>query len=119
MIDAFALAARHRRTHILDDFGRFVKKSDETDFKLSEAFSVLKSKRKAQDKFNGPLKNAYEPGGIIAVFEKHKAALRYADYVADGQGDERIYCQDRFSIASEPTRYEQTLPGVCPDGYMK
>ena len=32
VFDAFALVARHGHTHILDDMGRFVKKSDETGF---------------------------------------------------------------------------------------
>ena len=66
VFDAFALAARHGHTHILDDNGRFVKKSDETDFKPAEAPSVLKSKTKAQEKFNDLLRNAYGPGGILA-----------------------------------------------------
>ena len=80
VFDAFALAARHGHTHILDDIGRFVKKDDETDFMLAEAFSALKSKTKAQDKFNDLLRNAYEPDGILAMFEQRQAALRYADY---------------------------------------
>ena len=118
VFDAFALAARHGHTHILDDIGRFVKKDDETDFMLAEAFSALKSKTRAQDKFNDLLRNAYEPDGILAMFEQRQAALRYADYqMAKVMNASSVKID--FSIAPEPTRYEQTLPEVCPDEFMK
>jgi len=69
---AFALVARHGHTHILNDFGRFVKKGDETDFKLSGAFPVLKLETKAQGKFNDLLRSTYEPVGVLEMFEQRK-----------------------------------------------
>ena len=57
VLGAFALAARHEHTHISDDIGRFVKKSDETDFRLAmEAFLAWKSKSVAQDKYSDLLR---------------------------------------------------------------
>ena len=71
----------------------------------------MTSKTKAQDKFNDLLRNAYEPDGVLAMFERREAALRHADY--------HMAKVMNASIAPEPTRYEQTLPENCPDEYMK
>ena len=95
---------------------------DETDFNLkfkhAEAFLVLKSKTKAHDKSSGLLRSAYGPSGILAVFERRKAAIRCAGYhmarVMNGPS-----VKIEFSIAPEPTRYEQTLLEVCPGEFIK
>jgi len=113
VFDASALAARHGHTHILDGIGRFVKKDDETGFELAEAFSALKSKTDAQDKFNDLLRNAYEPDGILAMFEQRQAAPRYADYqMAKVMNAPSV--KVGFSIAPEPTRYERNAPRNLP-----
>ena len=92
--------------------GRFAKKSDETDFKLAEAFSVFKSKTKAQDKSNGLLRSAYEPDGILAMFEQRKAVLRYSDYQM-AKVINASSVEIDFSTAPEPTRY-----GKCCLGFV-
>ena len=113
VFNAFELAEQHGYTHILDDVGRFVKRSDETDFKLAQAFASLSASTKARDHFNDLVANAFEPDGIMAMFEQREAALRFAD--AQMARVMNASSSIDLSIAPEPTRFEMTLPDVCDE----
>ena len=114
VFNAFELAALHGYTHILDDMGRYVHKSDETDFKLAQAFSAVQASQRSQDHFNKLLATAYEPDGIVALLQQRELAMRFADNQMAKVLNASALKID-MSIAPEPTRYEMTLPEVCDE----
>ena len=108
VFNAFDVADRYGHTHILHDLGLYVSKSDETDFNLAQAFVSLKQSTQGADRLNEMLKNAYEPDGILALFEQRKRAEQWAD-TQMAKVMNAAAMQMSFSLSPEPLRFEEAM----------
>jgi hypothetical protein len=100
-------------THILEDVGLYVKPSDHADFMLAKAFAS-KGLERAKYVFNELLASAYEPGLLESRIEEVHAAARFAErQFAKVMNSSSVNID--FSLAPEPTRWEETLPEVCSE----
>ncbi len=108
VFNAFDVAERHGHTHILHDLGLYVSKSDETDFKLAQAFASLKRSTQEADRLNEMLKNAYEPDGILSLFEQRKRAGQWAD-TQMGKVLSAASKKIHLSLSPEPLRFEEAM----------
>ena len=112
--NAVEVAADHGIHHILDDVARLVTPTVRTDYLLARAF-VSPALERARYVFNDVLKSAYDPDLLPRELETVDAAARFAErQFAKVMNAQRGVNID-FSLAAEPTRWEETLPEVCSE----
>ena len=112
--NAVEVAADHGVHHILDDVGRLVSPKVRADYLLSRAFASPALER-AKYVFNDVLKSAFDPDLLPRELETVVSAARYAErQFAKVMNAQRGVNID-FSLAAEPTRWEETLPEVCSE----
>ena len=111
---AIQFAIDNGHTHILLDVGKFVSQTAYADFMLAKAFtsSRLENMRFV---FNDLLRNVYDPVALPRALATQGAALDFSEAqfakVLNAQKGINI----DWSLAAEPTRFEQTLPDVCSE----
>ena len=114
MFTTVEVAADHGVHHILDDVGRLVSPKVRADYLLSRAFASPALER-AKYVFNDVLKSAFDPDLLPRELETVVSAARYAErQFAKVMNAQRGVNID-FSLAAEPTRWEETLPEVCSE----
>ena len=106
---ALDLAAQHGHTHVLQDLGLYFKRSHSTDVILARAFNA-----RGVHSFNDALATVFEPEVILHQLQDSVQRNRLADN-AFAQTMHNTASSLDYSIAPEPTRYEQVLPDVCPE----
>ena len=112
--NAVEVATDHGIHHILDDVGRLVNPTVLTDYLLARAF-VSSGLERARYVFNDLIKSAYDPTLLPRELETVAAAARFGErQFAKVMNAERGVNID-FSLAAEPTRWEETLPEVCSE----
>jgi hypothetical protein len=110
---ACEVAADHGYTHILEDMGLYVKSTDEVDFELAKAFTTMAATAERRI-FNDELKKSFDldPQKVLSVLAEHDKAIRFAEQqMAKVYNSEKI--QIDWSLAPEPTRFEDVQPEVC------
>jgi hypothetical protein len=111
---AVEVAADHGIHHILDDVARLVSPTVYTDYVLARAF-VSPTLERAKYVFNDLIKSAFDPDLLPREFETAAAAARFGErQFAKVMNAQRGVNID-FSLAAEPTRWEETLPEVCSE----
>ena len=88
-----------------------MKPSDHADFVFAKAFASRGLER-AKYVFNELLASAYEPGLLELKIKEVNAAARFAERQSAKVMNSSSVNID-FSLAPEPTRWEETLPEVC------
>jgi hypothetical protein len=112
------VAASHGVTHVLEDYGTYVKKEDETDFYLKQVCEVMLSKDSRRPSFSDAVAKAFEPDDMLMLFEERERAIRFAEYQAAKVLSSNVDSESRkidFSIAPEPTRFDEVQPEVCAE----
>ncbi len=109
---ACEVAESHGCTHILEDMGIYVKSTEEVDFELAKAFTIMAEKAERQS-FNEQLKSSMESENLLLpVLAERERALKFAEQqMAKVYNSEKI--QIDWSLAPEPTRFEDVQPEVC------
>ena len=110
---AMALSDRHGVTHILEDIGRYVQPGDHTDYLLAKAFES-KGLARAQFVFNEALKTSFKPGLLIKHIEDRQFGIQWAEHQMTKVFNSTSLKID-FSLAPEPTRFEEVQPEVCAE----
>ena len=110
VFNAFDVAGRHGHTHILEDLGLYVTKSDETDFKLAQAFTLLKAGDDGAKRLNELIKNEFRSEGNLGIFEfeQRKRAAKWADHQMANVMNAASR-QIHVSLSPEPLRYEEAI----------
>jgi hypothetical protein len=111
---ALEVAQAHGHTHILEDVGKHVKQSTFTDHMLAKAFSSQRLDN-AKYVFNELLKTAYDPAALPKALATQASALQFAEKEFNKVLNAKAGVNIDFSLAAEPTRFEQTLPDVCSE----
>ena len=112
------VAAAHGVTHVLEDYGTYVRKDDETDFHLKQVCEAMLSKDTRRPDFGEVVAQAFEPDSMLKLFEERERAIRFAEYQAAKVMSSNVDPETRkidFSIAPEPTRFEEVQPEVCSE----
>ena len=108
------MAADHGKHHILDDVGRLASPTVRADYLLARAFTSSGLER-ARYVLNDLTKSAYDPTLLPRELETVAAAARFWErQFAKVMSAERGVNTD-FSLAAEPTRWEETFPEVCSE----
>ena len=111
---AVEVAADHGMHHILDDVARLVSPTVYADYVLARAF-VSPTLERAKYVFNDLIKSAFDPDLLPREVETVAAAARFGErQFAKVMNAQRGVNID-FSLAAEPTRWEETLPEVCSE----
>jgi hypothetical protein len=111
---AIQTAVDHGHTHILDDVGKCVTQSIYADHMLAKAFSSQRLDN-AKFVFNDLLKTAYDPTALPRALATQASALHFAEQEFNKVLNAKAGVNIDFSLAAEPTRFEQTLPDVCSE----
>jgi hypothetical protein len=112
------VAASHGVTHVLEDYGTFVKKEDEADFYLKQVCEVMLSKDSRRPGFGDVVAKVFEPDDMLKLFEERERSIRFAEYQAAKVMNSNVDSDSRkidFSIAPEPTRFDEVQPEVCAE----
>ena len=112
--NAVDVATDHGVHHILDDAGRLVSPRVHADYLFGRAFASPTLER-ARYVFNEVLKSAFDPDLLPREMETVACAARHAErQFAKVMNAQRGVNID-FSLAADPTRWEETLPEVCSE----
>jgi hypothetical protein len=111
---AIQFAIDYGHTHILLDVGKFVSQTAYADFMLAKAFtsSRLENMRFV---FNDLLRNVYDPVALSRALATQGVALDFSEAQFAKVLNARKGTNIDWSLAAEPTRFEQTLPDVCSE----
>jgi hypothetical protein len=107
---ALDLAAQHGHTHVLQDLGLFYRRSPAQDLELARAFNV-----RGAHSFNEMLATVYEPELIVQQLEDSLQRQRLAATAFAHVLLSKPSSPIDFSLAPEPTRYQQVFPEVCAE----
>jgi hypothetical protein len=110
---AMMVSDRYGVTHILEDIGRYVQPGDHTDYLLAKAFES-KGLARAQFVFNEALKTCFKPGLLIKHIEDRQFGIKWAEHQMTKVFNSTSLKID-FSLAPEPTRFEEVQPEVCAE----
>jgi hypothetical protein len=112
------VAQRHGYTHVLEDYGTYVQKQDETDFYLKQVLAASTAKDSRRPNFADTVASAFEPDDMLKLLEERERAIRFAEFQAAKVLNSNIDQESRkidFSIAPEPTRFDEVQPEVCAE----
>ena len=109
VFNALQLAADHGTTHVLQELGLYYRRSFTNDIVLARAFNA-----RGTPSFNELLATVYEPEVLEKQLEDHCTMKRLADE-AFAKALNGTATKIDFSLAPEPTRFEQVLPEVCAE----
>jgi len=104
VFNALQLAADHGTTHVLQELGLYYRRSFTNDIVLARAFNA-----RGTPSFNELLATVYEPEVLEKQLEDHCTMKRLADE-AFAKALNGTATKIDFSLAPEPTRFEQVLP---------
>lgn len=111
---AIETADEHSHTHILDDVGAQVPQSAYTDYMLARAF-LSPGLERAKYVFNEVIRSAFDPELLPKELETRASALRFSEAQFAKVLNASSGVNIDFSLAAEPTRWEETLPEVCSE----
>lgn len=111
---ALEVAQSHGHTHILEDVGKFVTEEIFADHMLAKAFTSQRLEN-AKYVFNDLLKNVYDPEALPKVLATQASAQEFAESAFNKVLNAQSGVNIDFSLAAEPTKWEQTLPEVCSE----
>jgi len=117
IFNCLEVAEQHGHTHALEDYGTYVSKSDEVDYKLSQVFATLIAKDQRRNQFNEMMATSFENEEMLKLFEDRERSLKFAEYQAakllnnNSHPDRRV----EFSISPEPKSFDEVQPEVCAE----
>ena len=111
---AIETADEYRHTHVLDDVGAHVTQAAYTDYMLARAF-LSPGLERAKYVFNDLIRSAFDPELLPKELESRATAIRFSEAQFAKVLNASSGVNIDFSLAAEPTRWEQTLPGVCSE----
>ena len=82
IFNCLEVAEQHGHTHALEDYGTYVSKSDEVDYKLSQVFAALIAKDQRRNQFNEMMATSFENEEMLKLFEDRERSLKFAEYQA-------------------------------------
>jgi len=110
VFSALDLAAQHGHTHVLQDLGLMFRRSPSSDPEPAHVFNI-----RGKRSFNEMLATVYEPELVVQqledVLQRQILAEKAFSHVLLASPSSPI----DYSIAPEPTRYQQVLPEVCAE----
>jgi hypothetical protein len=110
VFNALEVAAEHGHTHALEDAGLLIRDSAHNVTLLAHAFNV----RGQRDSFNRILETVFEPEVTLQQLEDRELSLRWAEHQMSKVFNSASINID-FSLAPEPTRFQETQPEVCAE----
>ena len=114
IFSAIQTAADNGHTHILEDVGKYVSPTHHADFMLAKAFTSSKMET-AKFVFNDLLRSCFDPEALPRAIATQGAALDFAEAQFAKVLNVKKGINIDWSLAAEPTRWEQTLPEVCSE----